>query len=113
MPASFAFPFPRVEVWTTHQVDESMGFGLFGWIGVARLRDGVSLETARTELQGLIAGMADAYPDDPRAAGNVGTKLTFVGVPLKTRELGNITRALWILLAAVGVVLLVACANVA
>ena len=34
-------------------------------------------------------------------------------MPLKTRELGNITRALWIVLAAVGVVLLVACANVA
>jgi putative ABC transport system permease protein len=113
MPAGFAYPFPRVEVWTTHQVDESMGFGLFGWSGVARLRDGVSLETARAELQGLIAGMADAYPDDPRAAGNVDTRLTFVGVPLKTRELGNVTRALWILLVAVGVVLLVACANVA
>ena len=113
MPPTFGYPFPRVEVWTTHQVDESMGFGLFGWSGVARLRDGVSVETARTELQGLIAGMADAYPDDPRAAGNVGTKLTFVGVPLKIRELGNITRALWILLAAVGVVLLIACANVA
>lgn len=113
MPAGFAFPFPRVEAWTAYQVDESMGFGIFGWNGVARLRDRVSLETARAELQGLIAGMADAYPDDPRAVGNVSTKLTFVGVPLKTRELGNITRALWILLAAVGVVLLVACANVA
>src|SRR5688572_7843608 len=90
-----------------------MGFGLFGWSGVARLRDRVALETARAELQGLIAGMAAAYPDDPRAAGNVDTKLTFVGIPLKTRELGNITRALWILLAAVGVVLLIACANVA
>ena len=113
MPATFAFPFPRVEAWTTYQVDESMGFGLFGWPGVARLRDGVSLETARAELQGLIAGMAEAYPDDPRAIGNVNTRLTFVGVPLKTRELGNIARALWIVLGAVGVVLLVACANVA
>jgi putative ABC transport system permease protein len=113
MPATFAFPFPRVEAWTAYQVDESMGFGLFGWTGIARLRDGVSLETARAELQGLIAGMAEAYPDDPRAIGNVSTKLTFVGVPLKTRELGNIARALWIVLAAVGVVLLVACANVA
>ena len=113
MPASFAFPFPRVEMWTTYQVDESLGFGLFGWNGVARLRDGVSLETARAELQGLIAGMADAYPEDPRAAGNVDTKLTFVGIPLKTSELGNISGALWMLLAAVGVVLLVACANIA
>jgi predicted permease len=113
MPPTFSFPFPHVEVWTTHQVDESTGFGLFGWNGVARLRDGVSLETARAELQGLIAGIADAYPDDPRAAGNLSTRLTFVGIPLKARELGNVTRALWILLVAVGVVLLVACANVA
>jgi len=41
MPATFAFPFPRVEAWTAYQVDESMGFGLFGWPGIARLGDGV------------------------------------------------------------------------
>ena len=90
-----------------------MGFGLFGHQGVARLREGVSLETARAELQGLIAGIADAYPDDPRARGNVSTKLTFSGRTLKDMTLGGIGRALSILLAAVGVVLLVACANVA
>ena len=113
MPRGFAFPFPRVEAWLPEQVSVKMGFGLFGHEGVARLRDDVSVETARTELQGLIAGMADAYPDDPRAAGNVSTKLTFVGRTLKERTLGGIGRALAILLAAVGVVLLVACANVA
>ncbi len=68
MPQAFAFPFPRVEAWMPEQVSVKQGFGLFGIEGVARLRDGVSLETARTELQGLIAGMADAYPDDPARA---------------------------------------------
>ena len=68
MPRGFAFPFPRVEVWLPEQVSVEMGFGLFGHEGVARLREGVSLETARAELQGLLAGIADAYPDDPRAA---------------------------------------------
>lgn len=113
MPAGFAFPFPYVGAWVPEQVSVKQGFGLFGHQGVARLRDGVSLETARTELQGLIAGMADAYPDDPRARGNVNTKLTFVGQTLKDRTLGAIGRALTMLLAAVGIVLLVACANVA
>jgi putative ABC transport system permease protein len=113
MPPGFAFPSARVEAWMPEQVSVKLGFGLFGHEGVARLREGVSLETARAELQGLIAGMAEAYPDDPRAAGNVSTKLTFTGRTLKDRTLGGIGRALAILLAAVGVVLLVACANVA
>ncbi len=113
MPQGFAFPFAYTAAWVPAQISVKQGFGLFGEQSVARLREGVSLETARTELQGLIAGMADAYPDDPRARGNVGTKLTFVGPTLKDRTLGGIGRILTILLAAVGVVLLVACANVA
>lgn len=113
MPPDFAFPFLRVDAWVPAHVDNSMGFGLFGWQGVARLREGVAVETARTELQGLIAGIAEAYPDDPRAVGNVNTRLTFTGQPLKDVVLGNIRGALWLLLAAVGVVLAVACANVA
>ena len=113
MPQGFAFPLPRVEAWIPEQISVKQGFGLFGHEGVARLRDGVSLETARVELQGLIAGIGEAYPDDPRATGNVRTRLTFVGQTLKDRTLGGVGRALTILLAAVGVVLLVACANVA
>ena len=113
MPPEFRFPLPRVEAWIPVHVDETLGFGLFGWQGVARLRQDVELDTARAELQGLIAGIAEAYPDDPRAAGNVSTRLTFTGRPLKDTILGNVTRALWMLLAAVAVLLAVACANVA
>ena len=113
MPPGFAFPLRGTEAWLPEQLSPKQGFGLFGHEGVARLRDGVSLDTARAELQGLLAGIADAYPDDPRAAANISTRLTFVGNTLKERTLGGIGRALSILLAAVGIVLLVACANVA
>jgi putative ABC transport system permease protein len=113
MPPAFAFPLANVEAWQATHIDETTGFGLFGWQGVARLRDDVAVETAQKELQGLIAGVAEAYPDDPRAMGNVETKLTFTGRPLKDTVLGNVTRALSLLLMAVGVVLAVACANVA
>jgi putative ABC transport system permease protein len=113
MPAGFAFPDPRIDVWLPTQISRAQGFGFFGPQGVARLRDGVSLDTARAEFQGLLAGIADAYPDDPKATANVRTKLTFVGRTLKDATLGNVTRGLWLILAAVGVVLFVACANVA
>jgi putative ABC transport system permease protein len=113
MPASFAFPDPRVEAWTTEQLDPAAGFGLWGHSGIARLRDGVTLAAARSELLGLIGDVAHAYPNDPFAAGNVETRLFFSGRTLKDATVGAVARPLWMLLASVGLVLLVGCANVA
>ena len=113
MPASYAFPDPRVEMWVVEQVTRATGFGLWNYSGVARLRDGATLEKARAELNALIPDLARAYPNDPRAIGNVETKLVFTGRTLKDATVGHVARALWILLASVGLVLLVACANVA
>ncbi len=113
MPPGFAFPDPTAELWVPMQISAEQGFGLFGQAGVARLRAGVSLETARAEMQGLLAGIGDAYPDDPRARGNVSTRLTSTGRMLKEAVVGSITRTLWIVLAAVATVLIVAFANVA
>ena len=113
MPASFLFPDPLVDGWIVDPVRQSDGFGLWDYSGVARLSDGASLEDARAELNGLIASASAAYPDDPRAAGNVETRLIFTGRTLQDATVGDIARPLWILLASVGVVMLVACANVA
>jgi len=113
MPAGYAFPDPTVDAWVAEPLARSMGFGLWNYFGVARLRHGISLEAARTELNGLIPSVVDAFPGDPGAVGNVETKLRFVGRSLKDATIGNITQALWMLMGAVGVVLLVACANVA
>ncbi len=112
MPAGFGFPDSRVDAWRVEQVSRSGGFGLFDYDGVARLRDGVTLDEARADLQGLIPAVPNAYPDDPRAASNVETRLLFTGRFLKESIVGNVERALWILLASVGVVMLVAAANV-
>ena len=113
MPPGFAFPEPTVEAWIAEPLNRSMGFGLWTYAGVARLRDGVRLDAVRTELTGLIAGVPAAFPGDATALGNVETKLMFTGRTLKDATIGGVARALWILLASVGVVLLVACANVA
>jgi putative ABC transport system permease protein len=114
MPASFAFPDPRTDVWIAEPIERSMGFGIWTFRGVARLRDGVTVGDARAELNGLIGDLSRAYPGDPNALGN-GEQIKLFAAPrtLKEMILGDVARGLWILLASVGLVLLVACANVA
>jgi putative ABC transport system permease protein len=74
---------------------------------VGRLAEGVTVEQARAELNGIAAQMARQYPNDyPPSLGVVVTSLT-------ERVVGEIRTALWLLMGATGLVLLVACANVA
>ena len=113
MPAGFAFPEATVDAWTAAPLARATGFGTFNYEGIARLRDGVAAADAQAELSALIPDIARAFPDDPLALGQLQAKV-FVNVDtLKDATIGNISAALWMLLAAVGVVLLVACANVA
>jgi putative ABC transport system permease protein len=77
-----------------------------GLYGIARLKPDVTLERARAEMDAIADRLAKAYP-----ASNKGN--TVVVRPLKDEIVGNVARALWIILAAVGCVLLIACANIA
>ena len=114
MPPQFAFPDARVDVWLPEQVRRELVWDTFMHAGVARLRAGVSVEDARRELSGLIADLPNVYPNDPVVRGflhNIG--LRSAARTLKDSIVGRVANALWIVLASVGVVLLVACANVA
>src|SRR5436190_1055848 len=114
MPQGFAFPDPRVDAWTPQQITRSLGFGIWLYGAVARLRDGVTVADARTEMNTLIADITRAFPGDEFAAGNsAGIALFSTVRTLKEAMVGAVARALWILLVSVGLVLLVACANVA
>jgi putative ABC transport system permease protein len=73
---------------------------------LARLRPGVSLEQGRADLAAVADHLARQYP-----ASNTGIGIT--AVPLLTSLTGAAQPALWGLLAAVGLLLLLACANVA
>ncbi len=77
--------------------------GLFGW---ARLKKGVTLETARTDLKQIAARLAKQYPD---SNSNVGVNAT----PLLENQVGDYRASLSLLLGAVALVLLIACANLA
>ena len=73
---------------------------------IARLTPGVTRERAEAEMNLIAAQLEQQYPDSNRD-GRI--KLT----PLKEDIVGNASTMLWVLLATVGFVLLIACANIA
>ncbi|HVB07762.1 MAG TPA: ABC transporter permease, partial [Candidatus Acidoferrales bacterium] len=77
-----------------------------GMDAVARLKDGVTLAQSRADMNGIAQSLAQTYPDADK---NNGITL----VPLKQDIVGNVAPLLYVLLGAVGFVLLIACVNIA
>jgi putative ABC transport system permease protein len=114
MPATFAFPNPETEAWMPARISPAMGFGLpYGYQGVGRLRASATVEGARAELDNLIADLPRVYPDDAAVIANTRGGLRSVAVTLKQATIGSAPRALWVLLGAMTLLLLLACANIA
>ncbi len=111
MPASFAYPlfWGRVEVWRPLALlpdwREDRGNNFLN--AVARLKPGVSLAQAQTELDTIAARLARQYP-----ANNAGIGLRIV--PFHESAMDDVGhRISWMTLGLAGVVLLIACANLA
>jgi putative ABC transport system permease protein len=77
----------------------------FNFPAIARLRPDVPLETVRARLQTLGEQLAAAYPD-------TNATKRFTAAPLQDRIVGPVRDTLYLLLGAVALVLLIACANV-
>ncbi len=74
--------------------------------GIGRLKPGVSIEQARADLERVTRNLAAAYPDADKGIGAA-------VIPFRKWMLGDVQRYLAVLFGAVGLVLLIACVNVA
>ncbi len=105
-PSGFDYP-GDARVWIPAQNDEAgCGRGCVNRGSVARLAPDATVETARAELETLATRLEAEYPSS-----NANT--TFSVASLHAVTVGDVRPALWLLLGAVGMVLLIACANVA
>jgi putative ABC transport system permease protein len=106
VPAGFDFP-AGVAVWIPSELDPDLGTRTaHNWRGIGRVRDGITIAQARANLSAIAQRIKAQY----------GKRVDLndaAVVPLADAEVGNVRTALLTLLGAVGLLLLVACANVA
>jgi len=106
MPDGFYFPDPSVQAWTT--LDDEAKQRPRDWQflqAIGRLRPGLSVEAGQLEMEAMNARLIE----DTAGEHEFGVRL----IPRTTEVVGDVQRALLVLIGAVGLVLLIACANIA
>lgn len=111
LPRWFYFSDPQIQIWTPIMHDKpewlmkELGAHNFG--GVGRLKPGLTEAQARADLSVITRRLHDQHLDNPFVSKAAATK------PLLERMVGELRKPLYVLLAATGCVLLIACLNVA
>ncbi len=107
MPPWFNFP-EGAELWTPMDMSPANlgGRGGHNWRAVARMKSGITAAQAAADLTAIETRLGRLYPDNDK-----GVKA--VTVPLQEQLTRGVRSQLWILLGAVALVLLIACANLA
>jgi predicted permease len=112
MPGDFRFPSPQTQVWIPLNIDPRNEVEY--WAGdfmplIGRLRPGATVDQAAAEIRVLHSQVRTMFPWPMPANWNAGVSV----VSLQTGLASDVRTRLLILLAAVALVLLIACANVA
>lgn len=106
MPADFSMPSDNVDLWIPWSFEGDKPHDQRYLDAVARLKPGVGIGEAEQQLNAVAAELGARYPE---SNAGWGVRLT----PLREDIVGDSRRALLVLLAAIGLVLLIACVNVA
>ena len=116
MPRNFRFLNTDPDVIRPMRFERAKIFlGDFSFQGIARLKPGVTLQQANADLGRMLGIWLKAWPTPPGFShalfenARIGPKLQ----PLKQEVVGDIGSTLWVLMGTIGLVLLIACANVA
>jgi putative ABC transport system permease protein len=100
MPANLSFPAKDVKLWTVMQTEQPTRRGPYFLTGIGRLKPGVTLQQARSEIQTFKSSFS-------------GERFDFNLLPVNDYLVGDVRLALVALLVAVSLVLLIAAVNVA
>jgi predicted permease len=94
----------------THQI-----LAGFGYNGIGRLRPGVSIAMANADLRRLVGVWMDSWSNGPGTNPHwyENWKITPAVQPLKEQVVGNVASVLWVVMATIGLVLVIACTNLA
>ncbi len=106
MPPGFSYP-QGAEIWVPREIEESQtSRTAHNWSVIGRIKPGVSFEQARADISAIGKQLRQQYGSETDAA-------DMALIPLQEYLTDKVQSGLLILLAAVGLLLLVACANVA
>jgi putative ABC transport system permease protein len=107
MPPGFSFPADS-DLWVAKEqiVNDTSARSAHNFRVIARLKPGVTVEQAQSDMSAVARRLEEQYPNE-----NAGSGAAVIS--LEDQIVGPVRPALLILLAAVGLVLLIACANVA
>lgn len=112
MPSGFSYPSTKVQLWIPMRLDPSNFLEYWGTEFmplIARLRPGSGIAEAQSEMRGLVSQFRSTFPYPMARDWNADSTV----IPLQTDIVGDVRAKLIILLTSVGLVLLIACANVA
>lgn len=116
LPDTFRFLDRQVSLVLPMRLDRSKVFlGQFSYTGIARLKPGTTIEQANGDLSRLIPLSLARFPAFPGLSVKVfeEARLTPRVRSLKDDLVGDVRTVLWVLMGTIGMVLLIACANVA
>src|SRR5262249_10136102 len=110
----FKFPTDDTMLWMPGEIraDSTLAIGRFGIGLVGRMAPGATPEAVARELTALAKRLPERFGGSPRYAKVIEQHRAIVR-PAAEQLLGAVSGPLWILAGAVGIVLLIACANVA
>ena len=108
MPPSMAFVQRNVDLWSVSAPDFPFARNrdLTWFLGVGRLKPGVTLSQARADLETVQADLAREFP---KSDGEIRPGIQ----PLKEQTVGGVRQSLWVVFGSVTLLLLIACTNIA
>ncbi len=114
LPEGFRVRDAAAAIYIPYRFDRAQIFvGNFSYQSVGRLRPQITIEQATSEIAGLIPIAVDKFPGGIPLEELEEARLAPLLRPLKADVVGNAANVLWVLLGTAGILLLIACANVA